>query len=274
MLHTEPSLSVYANEDGSISIKNRGLKHEQDNGEFSFAETMGLNGFENNEDEPLNIDDESGDVEDNYKRMLDKDPSNPVFLKKYARHLQSNRDLTGAEEYYFRATQADPEDGEILMQYAKLVWELHHDQDRALGYFEAAVLATPEDSNILAAYARFLWEIDEGEENNETTAPVEESLEVDEKCCDPLLLRNYAQFLQQTKGDLKGAEEYYWRAVQADPGDCEVVSLYAQLVWELHRDKDKASGYFEQAVKAAPADSHVLAAYAKFLWEADDEDGE
>ncbi|KAL8204599.1 hypothetical protein R6Q57_010222 [Mikania cordata] len=97
-------------------------------------------------------------------------------------------------------------------------------------------------------------------------------MEIDEQCCDPLVLRNHARFLQQTKRDLEGAEEYYLRALHADPGDGEVVSQCAQLAWELHRDKDKASSYFEQALEADPADSHVLAAYAKFLWEADDEE--
>ena len=58
---------------------------------------------------------------------------------------QSKGDVSGAEDYYLRATVADPKDGEIMMQYAKLVWELHRDQDKALTYFEKAVFTTPED---------------------------------------------------------------------------------------------------------------------------------
>ncbi|KAM0002713.1 putative tetratricopeptide-like helical domain superfamily [Helianthus debilis subsp. tardiflorus] len=269
MLHTEPSFSVYADEEGLINIEKVDLKVEKGSHEFTFAKNLSefdkLGGIIVGKKQ-----DEDG--VDDYKKMVDQDPSNPVFLKNYAHLLQSNGDLDGAEEYYFRATQADPKDGESLMQYAKLVWELHHDQDRALGYFEAAVLATPEDSNIHAAYASFMWEIDEDDNENNETSPVEESLEIDEKCCDPLVLRNHAQFLRQTKGDLAGAEEYYLRALQADPGDGEVASQCAQLAWELHHDKDKASGYFGQALAAAPTDSHILAAYAKFLWEAEDED--
>ncbi|CAA3024323.1 TPR_11 domain-containing [Olea europaea subsp. europaea] len=67
----------------------------------------------------------------------------------------------------------------------------------------------------------------------------------------PLFLRNYAQFLYQTKGDLEGAEEYYSRAILADPGDGEILSQYAKLVWELHRDEDRATSYFERAVQAS-----------------------
>lgn len=46
------------------------------------------------------------------------------------------------------------------------------------------------------------------------------------------------------------------RAILADPGDGEIMSLYAKLVWELHHDKDKASCYFERAVQAAPGDRY------------------
>ena len=59
--------------------------------------------------------------------------------------VQSKGDVTEAEDYYLRATIEDPNDGETLMQYAKLVWEVHHDQDRASSYFERAVYAAPGD---------------------------------------------------------------------------------------------------------------------------------
>ncbi|KAK3193435.1 hypothetical protein Dsin_024745 [Dipteronia sinensis] len=91
---------------------------------------------------------------------------------------------------------------------------------------------------------------------------------------DPLFLRNYAQFLYQSKQDLHGAEEYYSRAILADPGDGEILSQYAKIVWELHHEQDRASTYFERAVQVSPEDSinflvfsHVQAAYAGFLWE-------
>ncbi|GMP74145.1 hypothetical protein CsSME_00031652 [Camellia sinensis var. sinensis] len=104
----------------------------------------------------------AGSVEEYYKSMVGEEPSNPLFLRNYAQLLQSKGDLHGAEEYYFRATLADPKDGEILLLYAKLVWKLHQDQDRALNYFKRAA---PEDSHVLAAYACFLWEIKEDKED-------------------------------------------------------------------------------------------------------------
>ncbi|CAL1356015.1 unnamed protein product [Linum trigynum] len=243
--------------------------------------------------------DEGGDLEEYYSKMLDQFPSHPLFLRNYAHLLQSKGDLHGAEEYYHRAIQVEPGDGEILMQYAKLVWELHRDQDRAMVCFERAAQAAPQDSNVLGAYASFLWEIDEeegdegkreqkehvpvplsafsannGEPSSKGGLIVEDHYRqmVEEHPNNALVLRNYAQFLYQTKGDMQGAEEYYSRAILADPGDGEIMSRYAKLVWELHRDQQKASSYFERAVQAAPSDSHVLAAYASFLWESEEDE--
>lgn len=276
--------------------------------------------------------DESGDVEEYYRRMVNEDPCNPLFLRNYAQLLQSKGDLQRAEEYYSRATLADPQDGEILMQYAKLIWDVHRDQARALSYFERAAKVASDDSHVLAANASFLWDIeDEGEDDTAEQGLVEEGLSefhnldqedenksaspslhpaaglgidvaacgsvgcvdfssinaseiskveehykkmVEENPCNPLFLRNYAQFLFQTKGELQQAEEYYSRAILADPGDGEIMSQYAKLAWELHHDRDKALSYFKQAVQATPGDSHVLAAYARFLWETDEEEEE
>ncbi|EOX94322.1 Tetratricopeptide repeat-like superfamily protein, putative isoform 1 [Theobroma cacao] len=103
-------------------------------------------------------------VEEHYRRMVEENPGNPLFLGNYAQFLyQSKKDLEAAEEYYSRAILADPKDGETLSQYAKLVWELHHDQERASSYFERAVQASPQDSHVHAAYASFLWETEEDE---------------------------------------------------------------------------------------------------------------
>ncbi|CAL5411504.1 unnamed protein product [Camellia sinensis] len=285
-------------------------------------------------------------VEEYYKSMVGEEPSNPLFLRNYAQLLQSKGDLHGAEEYYFRATLADPKDGEILLLYAKLVWKHHQDQDRALNYIKRAapedrlwVIKMRETSHVLADYACFLWEIKEDKEDcsvNDHTqieeddkvlvevqktpfeeekelieeddkvlvevqkTPFEEEKElvspslhlaigvgidvavvggidgvacnaadfgkggntvdyymrmVEENPSNRLFLRNYAQFLYQSKRDLQGTEQYYSSAVLADPADGEIISQYAKVVWELHHDQDKAMSYFERAVQATAEDS-------------------
>ncbi|KAK9146297.1 hypothetical protein Sjap_006200 [Stephania japonica] len=97
---------------------------------------------------------------------------------------------------------------------------------------------------------------------------------VEENPGNPLLLRNYAQFLCQSKKDLHKAEDLYSRAILLDPGDGEILSQYAKLIWELHHDHERALNYFERSVELAPQDCHVLAAYAHFLWKAVEENEE
>ncbi|CAN6235593.1 unnamed protein product [Urochloa humidicola] len=65
---------------------------------------------------------------------------------------------------------------------------------------------------------------------------------VDEQPGNALFLRNYAQFLHEVKGDARRAEEYYSRAMLADPGDGEVMSQYAKLVWEVYRESATRRG--------------------------------
>jgi len=61
----------------------------------------------------------------------------------------------------------------------------------------------------------------------------------------------------QFKQDREGAEEYYSRAILADPNDGDVLSQYGKLVWEVHHDQERASSYFERAVQASPEDRYV-----------------
>ncbi|KAJ8642149.1 hypothetical protein MRB53_018843 [Persea americana] len=90
-----------------------------------------------------------------------------------------------------------------------------------------------------------------------------------ENPCNSLILKNYAQYLFETKQDYKKADEYYSRAILAEPSDGEVLSEYARLRWESSRDEVAASRYFELAIQHSPENSHVLGAYASFLWETD-----
>ncbi|KAF3457825.1 hypothetical protein FNV43_RR02485 [Rhamnella rubrinervis] len=288
----------------------------------------------------------SRNAEEHYRTMVDAHPYHPLALRNYAQFLQSNGDLHGAEEYYSRAVLADPGDGEIMAKYAKLIWDLHRDKDRALSYFQRAAEAAPHDSHVQAACASFLWEIDDDDEEEEheyhlklahnesinasdvsNGGNIEEYYKkmVENSPNQPSVLKSYAQFLyqwnymtsirhigifilkekhvQEDQGRPQRAEEYYSRAVQADPKDGELMAEYAKLVWELHHDGDKASSFFEKAVQAAPGNrdkssevkhyseynvgkllklnsqafcsllySDVAGAYAHFLWENEEDE--
>lgn len=59
--------------------------------------------------------------------------------------MQIQKDYSRAEEFFERAILASPSDGEVLSQYAKLIYQVHGDVERATHYHEQAVKAAPED---------------------------------------------------------------------------------------------------------------------------------
>ncbi|XVF28519.1 hypothetical protein REPUB_Repub15cG0036600 [Reevesia pubescens] len=225
--------------------------------------------------------DEAGDPEEFHKRLVDEYPSHPLFLRNYAKFLQSKGDLQGAEDYYHRATLADPEDGEILLQYARIVWDLHQDKYRALSYFERAVQASPQDSNVLGAYANFLWEIgDDAEEHGEqeeNTKVKEEKIirvsknsipgEATEPASLSLHLPNPAGFGVHT--DIKDidVEDYHRRMVQENSCNPLVLSNYARFLHQSKGDLEGAEEYYSQAIQADPGDGETMSQYAKLVWD-------
>lgn len=114
--------------------------------------------------------DEDVDVEEYYRSMLCQYPFHPLLLRNYAQLLQNKGDLHGAVEYYYRATLADPNDAEVLSQYAKLIWELERDQEITQSYFDQAMRVAPQDSHVLGAYASFLWDCDDDEDEPNTSS--------------------------------------------------------------------------------------------------------
>ncbi|XP_010522449.1 PREDICTED: uncharacterized protein LOC104801064 [Tarenaya hassleriana] len=188
-----------------------------------------------------------------YKKMLEDYPLHPLLLGNYAQFLEYKGDIHGAEDYYRKCTLVEPNNGEILVKYARLVMRLHQDKAKASNYFERAVRASPEDSNVLAAYASFLWETndDSGGDDEEENGRGKEQ---------------YKSNRSQDQNPSSG---------QAETEDGETMYQYAKLFWEVHRDRDMASLYIKKAVQASPDDSNILAAYARFLWETDEcDDGD
>ncbi|KAL7149910.1 hypothetical protein ABFS83_05G072600 [Erythranthe nasuta] len=89
-----------------------------------------------------------------------------------------------------------------------------------------------------------------------------------------LLLGNYAKYLHQVEKDVVKAEEYYGRAILANPGECdgEVLSMYGKLIWDIHRDENRAIFYFNQALLASPHNCMIMGSYAHFMWEVEEEE--
>lgn len=233
------------------------------------------------------------------------DPKDGDTLSQFAKLVwELHQDKDNASDYFDRAIHAAPENSHVLAAYASFLWDINDDES------EDEMNAQSDKTKIEESEgATVSQNLDYKEDNRPVTPPLhlaaglgigdnltgggsavdyaaavsdmgenaeEEYMRmIKENPHNPVLLRNYAQFLSQSKGDLLGAEEYYSRAILADPTDGETISQYAMLIWQLHRDKYKASSYFKRAVQASPEDSDVLAAYARFLWQTEeDEDDE
>ncbi|XP_072957001.1 uncharacterized protein [Typha angustifolia] len=81
-----------------------------------------------------------------------------------------------------------------------------------------------------------------------------------------LILANYAQLLYQYENDPDRADDYFSRAVAAEPVDGEAMSKYALFLWHQREDLEKAEEMFLEAIQAEPENSYHRSTYAWFLW--------
>ncbi|GMH20065.1 hypothetical protein Nepgr_021906 [Nepenthes gracilis] len=241
---------------------------------------------------------ESEKVEEYYRRLVEEYPSQPLILVNYAKLLQSKGDLHGAEDYYFRATVADPGDGGILSQYARLVWELHHDHERASKYFERAAQAAPQDSHVLASYASFLWEVEDGDREedyaNKDNAQIKNQIEDNSRKERMIEIEEAQRSLSPSLNLVEGLgngipgsgggngicnsttggsseniniDEYYRRMVEENPSNPLFLRNYAHFLHQSKGDLHGAEEYYSRAVLADPQDGDILLQYAKLVWE-------
>lgn len=103
--------------------------------------------------------------------MLRDNPRHPLFLRNYAQFLAEGDEFDRADEMFqlaARACRADggAGEGEVLVQWAKAVWEGPRDAARAMSLFERAVEVAPDDCYVLAAYACFLWAVESAKDSD------------------------------------------------------------------------------------------------------------
>ncbi|KAL6532454.1 hypothetical protein OROGR_014424 [Orobanche gracilis] len=305
MLHTEPSFSIYSTDDNfGDEAENEDLIEKKLEAQFSFRSNSMRVIVEDNEEDgekeralnrfkdrgesgPLNFE-HDGDIDNYYSKLVQENPSDPLALKNYAQYLESKRNFSDAEEYYYLATLADPKDGEVLSEYAKLVWEIHGNQAKASDYFERAVKAAPGNSNVLAAYASFMWRTSDGSDEDENwsnnTQADENSAMVDISSKDfkdekrpsspPLHLAKGLgidgydiDYITPHSVESNSLEEYYRRMVEENPHDPSSLRKYALFLHQSKGDLNEAEEYYSRAIIEDPNHGQMLSAYAGILWQ-------
>lgn len=78
-------------------------------------------------------------------------------------------------------------------------------------------------------------------------------------------LGNYANFLKTIREDYDKAEEYYKRALEADPNHAGNLGNYANFLWYTRKGYDNAEEYYKRALDIDPNHVTILGNYAMFL---------
>ncbi|WRX12533.1 hypothetical protein QQP08_005020 [Theobroma cacao] len=93
-----------------------------------------------------------------YQMCIAEEPTNPLLVVNYARFLYLvAHDHDRAEEWFKRAIQIEPPDAEALGQYADFLWKVRNDHWEAEERYLQAVAADPENPHYASKYADFLW---------------------------------------------------------------------------------------------------------------------
>lgn len=254
--------------------------------EFSFGSNT-MNKIEEDCDE--NEGAEGGFRPSEYGAMDGWDPSDTIFLRNYAQFLESRGEFFKAEEYYDRAIMIDPNNGEVLCRFAKLVWELYRDREQALTYFERAALAAPGDSDILGAYASFLWEMDEEEEDHLSDTQVDDqngvswnnmTKDFDEQKrpnSSPLHLAmglglNMPSIIKDAdvKTESTGTtdvDEYYRRMLEKNSCNPLFLKDHTEFLNQSKGDLQEAEEYYSRAIRQDSNNGTMMLQYANLMWQ-------
>lgn len=133
--------------------------------------------------------------------------------------------------------------------------------DTANDLYQSSIEADPENANILGDYANFI--LHEQKNFDKSEALYKRAIEVDLKHADNL--GNYALFLSNTRKDFDRAEELYKRAIEAAPKHVLALGAYANFLSNDRKDFDKAEELYKRALEGAPKHANILGNYAGML---------
>ena len=125
---------------------------------------------------------------------------------------------------------------------------------------DAALVKFPKSAYVLGSYALYWTKQSELDQAEEY---YQRAIEADPEYAGNL--GNYAIFLEDQRQDYDKAEEYYQRAIEADPKRANTLGNYAIFLKNQRQDYDKAEEYYQRTIEADPKHANTLGNYANFL---------
>eukprot|EP00960_Hanusia_phi_P040455 754452-Hanusia_phi.AAC.22 len=157
-----------------------------------------------------------------YEKMISLNPSNAKYLCKYARLLDENDDVKGAEAAYQAALSMDPTFVDAYVNLANLYLEVGE------SYEKSEETGKEGEGKPGGRDGRGVEE--EGEEGGERKTKM-----LDEPNS-PAVLFNFASFLREQKEDFDRAESMVHKAMAMEPNDVNCIILLAHILRDSRKD--------------------------------------
>ena len=147
-----------------------------------------------------------------------------------------------------------------LGSYAKFLYEIKDEKDRAMTFYERMVKACDK-------------EVEEYNINRKNNNNKKENTSNNNQMDDPKLnylsshciyLGSYAEFLEETRRDVNRAEDLYQRILTLNPEDSMALGNYAVLLHRIRKNYKEAEKYYELAVNLYPSHATILVKYGNF----------
>jgi Tfp pilus assembly protein PilF len=190
------------------------------------------------------------------RRALAIDPSYANAQRNLGSLLWREGDLDETERLYRAAAASDP-NSIYLGNLAQFLWCERQDVAQAQQYFQRAVDTQPTDGDARSKYLLFLAELGQVEEADRHLQVLLDR----EDHLDAHPLTRIAQYFERSADDYQQAETFYGKAIARDEGDIFALTQYAGFLLACNNIAASAHR-FQQALEANPTDPELQAAVA------------
>lgn len=167
-----------------------------------------------------------------------------------------------AEELYRQAIAGNPNNANILFNFALLMEHIHKNPDEAEALYRRAIDADPNNVQVLNNLANLM--ANERKNPDETEALYRRAIDADPN--NATTLNNLALFMANVRKNPDEAEALYRRALDADPNYAAALFSLALLMANVRKKPDEAAILYRRAIDATPNNANTLGNYAQILF--------